>query len=396
MRVLHISFADSGGAGLCCLRIHQSLLRIGVESKVVCFYKKSDVPEVYRYGSRTTLFIERAFSKFLDLIGIRLTKRSRLQELYREKKAPYSLVTSFFDLTKNEWGEWADIIQLHWVNWYVDYPSFFRKVKKPIIMTLHDENLFCGAAHYTKDIIPDNEMEKELQQLKLNVIEPLQNVTIVFLSNYMHQQFMHHPIVNGKRQVVINNAVDGDLYRLYDKKEMRQKYDISDSSVLFAFMANDIFDSRKGLDVLVTVLDEINKDLKIKILAIGGNPSNIDVPAIIVSVGQINDADEVSRLLSCCDFFAIPSYQEAFAQSPLEAMACGLPVVAFPCSGVSELINNRNGVICEDFTKEALYEGILLLMSRDYNHHEIRDDVLNRFSSQVIAEKYKKLYEEIV
>lgn len=396
MKILHISFADSGGAGLCCLRIHQSLLNLGVESKVVCFYKKSNVPEVYRYGNRTTLFLERAFSKFLDLIGIRLTKRSRLQELYREKNAPYSLITSFFDLSKCEWVEWADIIHLHWVNWYVDYPSFFQKVKKSIVMTLHDENLFCGAAHFTRDILPDNEMERELQQLKLKAIGPRSNVTIVFLSEYLHRQFKDHPIVNGKRLVVINNSVDGGRYHIYNKFEMRKKYQISDDCILFAFMANDIFTRLKGLDVLVSVLDEIDKDNRIRILAIGDNPSNKDAPAIVVSVGQIDGADEVSRLLSCCDFFAMPSYQEAFAQSPLEAMACGLPVVAFPCSGVSELVNEKNGVICKDFTKEALYDGIRLLLSRDYNHQEIRDDVLARFSSQVIAEKYYKLYEEIV
>lgn len=394
MRVLHISFADSGGAGLCCLRIHQSLLNLGVESKVVVYYKKTNTPEVYHYGNRTKLFIDRVLSKFLDLIDLRLTRRSRLKELYREKKAPYSLVTSFFDLTKCEWIEWADIIHLHWVNWYVDYPSFFRKVKKPIVMTLHDENLFCGAAHYTKDILPDNEMEKELQQMKQDVIGPLQNVTIVFLSDYMHQQFKHHPIVNGKRQVVINNAVDGDLYRLYDKKEMRQIYDISDSSVLFAFMANDIFDPRKGLDVLVSTLSNIN-DKNVKILAIGGGLKDKEIPTIVKAVGKIDSVDEVSCLLSCCDYFALPSYQEAFAQSPLEAMACGLPVVAFPCSGVSELINEKNGVVCKDFTRSALSEGIRQLMSRDYNHQEIREDVLKRFSSHTIAEQYVKLYDEI-
>ena len=76
-------------------------------------------------------------------------------------------------------------------------------------------------------------------------------------------------------------------------------------------------------------------------------------------------------------------------------MACGLPVVAFPCSGVSELINEKNGVVCKDFTRSALSEGIRQLMSRDYNHQEIREDVLKRFSSHTIAEQYVKLYDEI-
>jgi glycosyltransferase involved in cell wall biosynthesis len=103
-----------------------------------------------------------------------------------------------------------------------------------------------------------------------------------------------------------------------------------------------------------------------------------------------------SLYYSAADYFVMPSYQEAFAQTSIEAMACGTPVVSFPCSGVHDLINKENGVICEDFTVDALVKGIKLAMSRNYDRKAIREDVINRFSYNKIAKQYLELYETIL
>jgi len=98
--------------------------------------------------------------------------------------------------------------------------------------------------------------------------------------------------------------------------------------------------------------------------------------------------------LTAADYFILPSFQEAFAQSPLEAMSCGTLVVAFPCSGIPELINN--GIICKDFTVEALTHGIKEAMRRDFCRDKIRKDVLSRFSYDRIARQYIELYQELL
>lgn len=81
----------------------------------------------------------------------------------------------------------------------------------------------------------------------------------------------------------------------------------------------------------------------------------------------------------------MPSYKEHFAQAPLEAMACGTPVIAFPCSGTEELITPQNGIRCTDFTLEALEEGIRKALQTEYNSDEIRQDMLNRYAPEKIA-----------
>ena len=92
----------------------------------------------------------------------------------------------------------------------------------------------------------------------------------------------------------------------------------------------------------------------------------------------------------------LPSFQEAFAQTPLEAMACGTPVIAFPCSGTRDLINDDNGIVCDDFTVEALEKGIEMAMKRTYDSNIIVEGLRNRFSYRQIGRQYLSLYQAIL
>jgi glycosyltransferase involved in cell wall biosynthesis len=103
-----------------------------------------------------------------------------------------------------------------------------------------------------------------------------------------------------------------------------------------------------------------------------------------------------SPYYSAANYFVMPSFQEAFGQTPLEAMACGTPVVSFPCGIASDLINENNGIVCEDFTADALANGIKTAMSREYDPKIIREDVINRFSYDKIAQQYIELYKKVL
>ena len=92
----------------------------------------------------------------------------------------------------------------------------------------------------------------------------------------------------------------------------------------------------------------------------------------------------------------LSSFEESFGQTPLEAMACGVPVIAFPCGVTKELINEANGVRCKNFTVGALVEGIQVAMSRQYDGEAIRKDVAERFSYDRIGRQYLELYRNIL
>ena len=104
----------------------------------------------------------------------------------------------------------------------------------------------------------------------------------------------------------------------------------------------------------------------------------------------------LSEYYSAADYFVLPSFQEAFAQTPLEALACGTPVIAFPCSGVPDLINPTLGVKSDDFTIESLTVAIKKAMTTTYSHEDIRNEVESRFSYDIIAKQYIDLYKQLL
>jgi len=391
MKVLHITTDDYGGAGLCCLRIHQSLLNSGIDSKVVTIHNTKHVTGEYSYGYLKDI-LSRAFSKWLRLIGLKLNDRSKIGALSKKYNTAYSLPVSTIDLTQCELTQWADIIHLHWVNNYLDCPSFFRKVKKPIVWTLHDENLFYGIAHHHKSILANYPLEIKYRKIKYDAVRSAESLTVVFLSEMMLQNFGNEKIIENRQKFVINNSVNTSVFHAYDKNVMRKKYGIDMQKKVVLFIAVEITDPNKGLDVLSEVLWDVDTDAQI--LAIGGNPTKQSWKNVR-SVGLVRGQREMAELISCADFFAMPSYQEAFSQSPIEAMACGLPVVAFPVSGTSELINERNGIVCDDFTSASLRKGIESLISNHYDASAIRQDMVIRFSPETIAKKYCTIYNSL-
>ncbi len=392
MRVLHISTSDNGGAGRCCLRIHKALLECGIDSKVVVKDRFGDNPQVYSYGAINER-IHRIPSKVFRMCGLKITDRNKIMALSTKYNAYYTLPVSSIDLTKNEWYDWADIIHLHFVNDYLDYPSFFGKTKKKIVWTLHDESLFYGVAHWQKDVLVDNKIENRYRCLKEKTIKNVDDLNIVFLSKMMFDKYKDKSIIRGRNMTIINNSIDGTIFKPYDKFEMRQKYGLEQHKIFLLFISTDVTIPIKGLELLSRAVTELNmKD--VEILAIGDNPRHKSFP-FTKMYGLVNDENELSELISTADYFVMPSFQEGFAQSPMEAMACGLPVLAFPVSGTDELINPGNGIVCKEFNIEALKKGICQIMSCQYNGDEIRRDLLNRFSSMVIAQKYIDFYHSL-
>ena len=77
-------------------------------------------------------------------------------------------------------------------------------------------------------------------------------------------------------------------------------------------------------------------------------------------------------------------------------MACGCPVVAFPCGIIDELITPDNGICCPNYTIESFAECISTAMDCTYKRHAIRDDVVKRFNIDRIAKQYIDLYSRCI
>ena len=76
--------------------------------------------------------------------------------------------------------------------------------------------------------------------------------------------------------------------------------------------------------------------------------------------------DKLAELYSSSDLFVFPSHIEGYGLPPLEAMACGTPVVTTDCRGVRDyVVDGENAVIVPPKEPEAIAKSILKVFNDD-------------------------------
>lgn len=420
MKVLHINKGQEGGAAWCARRINTALLKQGIESKML-FAEGTRMPEgidgAIAEKDKTIWYSNWFTTKAKHLLNripfyIDADKMSAIFETIN-KHRPFSKhlhhpLSNYTNIAYHPLVKEADIIHLHWVPEFVDYPTFFKNVKKPIIWTLHDMFPAVGVMHYESDFSKLPEELKKLNDRCLNIkktgIKKSNSLHIVAISDKMKEVINTSDVLGGLPTTLIHNGVDTKLYKPTEKASSKISEFINAldlNTKVFMFSSFAIEDKRKGLDRVFDALRMITAKTKKKIaLVIVGGYKDADrlpeAPFPIFFTGRINDQKELAMIYTLCDYFINASYEEAFAQTPLEAMACGTPVIMTPCSGASDLIEPFNGVICDGFDSEALAKGIYKALNNHYDSELIRQYIIDEFDYDKIAKKYIRLYQNIL
>lgn len=389
-KIVHISTADTGGAGLCAYRICKAQRDLGMDAHLIVMHRTHTDNFVHQVGA-VAYFLQSARRKVKKLLGMP-DEINTCRELGRQRQATYTLPISPIDLTHNPLIASADVIHLHWIGGLIDYPSFFKAYShKPIVFTLHDESMLHGIASVKDQCLRDHPLEQKYYRLKLSYTRDIERLGVVFLSKAIYDEYHDHEMLARAHKTIIHNLVDCSLFKPYDRAYARRALTLPDTK-LFGFCAYAIGDPRKGLGQLSEALTRMNPQYRI--LAIGKNRGKKSWPNVM-EMGFHTDPGKISQILSAADFFCLPSLKEDFAQAPLEALACGTPVIMSPCSGSDELITPENGVRYADFSTEALIEGIGQAMQKSYDRTALRQDVTRRFSPQKIARDYLRFYDTL-
>ena len=153
---------------------------------------------------------------------------------------------------------------------------------------------------------------------------------------------------------------------------------------------------QKGLDILITAWERIcrsrpNADLRLIMIGMGPDGEELDsiirksaVPGVVRINTWVHDTMLLRKYLGCADLFLFASRYEGFPLAPMEAMACGLPVVASAASGMQEILKdgwNSGGVVVPCKDPDALAcEAIRLLENPTW-----REEVGRRARSRIQA-----------
>lgn len=179
--------------------------------------------------------------------------------------------------------------------------------------------------------------------------------------------------------VVIPNAVDTSRFspqtRLERRSEARKALGYSPDKFVLLLIGNDW--KKKGLDTLLASLGLLC-DLPCKVLIVGKDDATpyragIDDPKLRETLRFHQPAGDVVQFYAAADAYVGPSLEDAFNLPILEAMACGLPVIASVRAGASENIRDQeNGLLLHD-PRDA--KELARLIRELYSHAPLRQKI---------------------
>lgn len=411
MKILHLSRADiGGGAARGAYWLHKALLQAGVESNMLVATKFSEDARVIGCsGPIKKLFYELRFK--LDILPVKI--------LYNEDRdfaiswLPSNIASQVKKIN-------PDIVNIHWLGWGFVKLEELVKFNKPIVWTLRDMWAFTGGCYYSGDCIKYTEKcgacpvlksqkEKDISRqgwYRKEKIWKKLNLTLAPLSNWLAECARKSSLLKDRKIQVIPNALDHNKFKPLPKILAKKVLGINPDNKIIAFGAIYATEKRKGFQYLVPALQKLatNGWSERAELVVFGSSKPQEEPDLGMKanyLGRLNDDLSLALVYAAADVMVVPSLQEAFGKTAMEALACGTPVVSFDSTGLKDIVEHmQNGYRAECFSVEDLARGINWVLEDEERwqalSHRAREKVEQEFTLEIQARAYKKLYEEVL
>jgi glycosyltransferase involved in cell wall biosynthesis len=418
LNIVQITTDDiRGGAAIAAYRLYAGLKLFDPNVRMLVKNKNSTNPDIIAV-SPIDQDVELEKEIFSDVIQQKCIDKNRTAistTLFSYPIFGYDFNHSI--LLKN-----ADIINLHWINFFCSLSSLKKIVdlKKPIVWTLHDQWLLTGGCHYTsgcneylKECMNCPQLKQDGKHLphlfldkKRELIREM-NPVIVTPSNWLANIVKKVALFQDARVEVIPNSIDTDLYVNISKETARKRLNLPQDGYYLLFSITNTSEKRKGLHHLIAAFKYcmedplfLNKVMngQIKLICFGYPDSGVnEIPVPLISLGLIKDESDLSTVYSAADVFLFPSIEDNLPNMVIEAMSCGTPTIAFDAGGIPEMIQNGvNGYIVEKGSASEYAKVILDLIKDPERSIQLSENsraiALNKFSLEVQAKKYLELY----
>lgn len=318
-------------------------------------------------------------------------------------------------------GGLPEIIHLNYLGEWLDLPSFLADVPKehPIVWTLHDMMPLTGGCHYSADCqkyqstcnqcpqlssYRDGDLATKVQQIKRELFAG-RNLHIVADSHWLAAEAQKSSILKDARSFqAIHYALDAEAFKPSDKRAARNRLGIGSADRVVAFGASSVTNQRKGVAYLIDALKRLATQYdQLTCLTFGASglpqdalPTNVRT----VSAGHISDPVKLAGVYAAADVFVVPSLQEAFGLTALEALACEVPVVGFNTGGIPDTVRpDVTGRLARLADAHDLADHIAYILNNPDHARQMgqngRHMVLNEFSATRQLNAYEALYHKL-
>lgn len=403
MKILHITTSLTGGAGIAALRSHLALVKKGVDSRILHLGAATNKPSSYTQATYQPTF----FQKVLHLIHLETVNIYRQYTVSVLAKTAglevFSLPYSDYHLHKNPLVEWADVVHLHWVSGFINYPNFFPNVKKPIVWTLHDMNPCLGGFHYSEGLYSAPRklvsVNDNLQAQKKKILDKSESITIISPSQWLLDFSQANEVFHNRAHNLVRNTLDQSIFKPIHKASCREALGISKDATVLMIASDSLENRRKGIDILAEALAHLKTDAQIFLLVVGSGFFEIDSKYPNLQLGTITSEHLLAIAYSAADVLILPSREDNLPNVALEAMSCGIPVVATPSGGISEIVaRDVTGIIADATTSQSLCRAIseFIEHKNKYTTSVIRDFAVEQFSEIKHSEELLSIYDQVL
>jgi glycosyltransferase involved in cell wall biosynthesis len=408
IKVLHVVSGNlTEGAARGAYWLHKGLISNGVESKILCNSRYID-----QYDSVTSTVKsdkDRIIKKINSLID-GIPKKF----YYKSEKRIFSSGIGGINLTKHHLFEWANVINLHWINDGFINIKHLNKIKKPIVWTMRDMWPMTGGCHYSLECDryktgcgkciqlasdKDEDLSSYIYRRKEKYLP--KNIKLVGISNWLSQEAKNSMLFKNYDIKTIYNSVNSSQFTFKNKEISRNNIGIMTSKNIILCGSKGLKDFYKGFSKFVEALSGLDK--KKYFLCFFGNIDDSLIKNFgyeFKNFGYVQDDILLNNIYSAADVFIAPSIMEAFGKTIAESMACGTPVVCFDATGPKDIVTHKvDGYRAKPFDDKDLADGIDWICSnKNYNDLclNARKKIVNNFDSTLIAKQYVDLYNDVL
>ncbi len=205
---------------------------------------------------------------------------------------------------------------------------------------------------------------------------------------------------------VIHNFVDPELYdRSAHSPLLREQLGSNGDRAVVMHVSN--FRPVKRVRDIVRIFAKVRSQRPAVLVMVGDGPERTSAEQEARDLGVQDDTfflgkiDVVAPLLASADLFLLPSQSESFGLSALEALACGVPVVASRVGGIPEVVaDGVTGVLRDVGDVDGMAAASLDILGDharwDRMSAAAAADARQRFSRDEMVARYEAFYERTI
>lgn len=303
----------------------------------------------------------------------------RIPERIFQYVSVYSLLRVFNEC-KEKYGS-PDIIHAHFTNFAYSAVKALKKTNIPIVMTEHNS------------AINKQNINRRVKKVAQYVYESVDEIISVSPALQKRLKDLFHV-----DSTYIPNIVDSKIFSYRPKLE---------NSNIFRIVTVGNLIPLKRMDRLIRGFSFFHREYNnSELVVIGDGPerkklqkqvSELNLVEAVVFLGMCS-REIIAENLKRASCFALVSSSETFGVAYIEALACGIPVIATTCGGPEGFVHQGNGILIPVDDDEALLQALVTMHNTHHNYNSllIATEIATNFSPERVAHQLEIYYQRLI